>query len=714
MKGKIPITIQMQPGENGAAALCMILGYYKKYVSLQEMRELCPSSRNGVQPEQILGAAEYFGLAGDVLRLDAEELKTQEFPLLICWKKKYYAIIESFKGDIVKLVDPAKGEYKLEFEKLKELYTGQAIALRPGPDFEPGGEKETLYQLLKGRIEEVRSALTALLIFSVVCVLLDMVQTVLTRNFMDEIIGRTNYTPDRETNYLIALYGAVLLILVFSLLRTNLVYKTSRKTSAKSGSALFKKMFAQPLRFYEQYSASELMNRLDSNEKLDNTIIQSLVPRFIDAVMTILYIVLLLSYNWMIALVCLLVELINILLTLYAQEKNAIAARSMTTSTNSLNTSILNGMNMIDTIKASGAERAFYNMWHESQLQVFETRMASGRITRYSNFVSNILGYLVQAIQLFMGAYFVAHGQFTLGMMSLFQSVMRKMRGSLSSCLNTVNTLQRMRTNIERVDDINNRETREEIPLPEEEYGSVDKLAGDVVVRHVNFRYNNSDELAIKDVNLSVEKGQIVAVVGSTGCGKSTLLKLIADLYEPESGEILFSGRKRSEIPDVVFRSSVSTVDQETMVFIDTVYANIKMWDSTIEDYEVIMAACDAQIHDRIMQDKDGYSAVMLENGRNFSGGELQRLELARALSHEPTLLLLDEFTSALDALTEDKVIRSIREKGTTCFIVAHRLSTIMDCDRIFVMDRGRIVEEGTHDELYQMDGLYKKLIGSA
>ncbi len=711
---KIPITIQMQSGENGAAALCMMLGYYKKYVSLQEMREVCPASRNGVPPEQLLSAAEHYGLAGELLELDAEELKKRELPLIIYWKKKYYAIIESFKGDLVTVADPAKGEYRITFEKLKELYKGTAIALRKGPDFEPGGEQKSLYRMLKGRAGSIQSEMTALLVFSVLCVLLDLGQTILNRNFMDEILGRGSYTPGRERHYLMALYGIIALILLFSLLRTWLICKTSRNSSARSGSDLFKKIIAQPLRFFEQYSAGELISRLETNENLDNTIIQSLVPRFLDAVMTVFYIVLLMLYNPVIALVCIAIEGINVLVNLYCQEKSAVAARSTTTSSNSLTTSVLNGMNMIDTIKSGGAERAFYNLWHDAQMQALESRFSGIRISIVTSFIRNVFNYLLQAVPLFLGAYFITQGNFTLGMLSLFRSVLDRMRNSLTNCLNTMNTLQTMRTGIERVDDIVSRETSAEIPLPEEAYGSADKLDGDLTVSHVSFRYNSCDEPAVNDVSITVRKGEMVAIAGSSGCGKSTLLKLMADLYKPESGEILYSGRKRTEIPDVIFHSSVGTVDQETMVFEDTVSANIQMWDSTIEDYEVIMAARDAQIHDRIMRDRNGYSAEILENGRNFSGGELQRIELARALSREPTLLFLDEFTSALDALTEDKVIRSIREKGTTCVIVAHRLSTVMDCDRICVMDKGRIVEEGTHDELYRHNGLYRKLIGSA
>ena len=370
-------------------------------------------------------------------------------------------------------------------------------------------------------------------------------------------------------------------------------------------------------------------------------------------------------------------------------------------------------MNMIETIRSTGAERSFYNMWYDSQTKFNENKMTSAQIKSVSLFLSQVHRSTLQGVQLFMGAFFILKGNFTHGTLSLFQSVLNNMISSMENCITAVDSLQKMRTNIERVNDINKREIRESIPLSEKGCVPVDKLSGQLTAKHIFFRYNPADKPAINDVSLTVEPGQMIAIVGGSGSGKSTLLKILADLYEPESGEILYAGLQRNEIPDVIFRSSVTTVDQETVMFEDSVYNNIRMWDNTIENYEVIMAARDAQIHARIIQERLKYTAPIKENGRNFSGGELQRLELARALAHEPTLLMLDEFTSALDALTEDRVIRSIKDKGTTCIIVAHRLSTIVDCDRIYVMDQGRIVQEGTHQELYDQEGLYRDLISS-
>lgn len=711
---RIPIVIQMRSGENGAAALGMMLGYYGKFVPLEELREVCISSRNGSSPEQMMDAAAGYGLKAKLETPAVDGLRNMKLPLLVSWKRRYWCVVTSIYRDIISIADPARGEIRMTMEKFAQLYNGTVITLEKGPDFVADGKRESLYSLIRERIQKLRGPMLVLVVLTLLCIVINISMVHIQKNILDTYMKPGNMQDTHEGYLALSLYIAALLAyFLFSLTKTGLINSSSRNISAVSGSSLFKKIFDQPLKFFEQYSAGELMARIDNNISLDNSIMRSLVPRIIDAVMTVVYLLTLVKYNPVMAIACFAAIVICLTATLYIQEKNAIASRSMTTSGNMLSTTILNGMSMIDTIKSTGSERSFYNLWRESMTQANEGKLRTQNISAVLNFVSGIQGSVLQGIQLFLGAFFVLHGNVTLGSMALFQGILNSMLSSLNNCMSSVNTLQTMRTNIERVNDIMNRESRRYIPLPESEFETADKLEGHLSASHVTYRYNKADSPAVDDVSMEVKPGQMVAIVGKTGSGKSTMLKIIADLYKAESGEILYSGRPRDEIPDVIFHSSVMTVDQDTMMFEDSVYNNIRMWDNTIENYEVILAARDAQIHDRILNNSKDYGSMIEENGRNYSGGELQRLELARALAHEPTLLFLDEFTSALDALTEDRVIKSIRDKGTTCIIVAHRLSTIVDCDRIYVMDGGKVVQEGTHEELYAQGGLYRELIRS-
>ena len=710
---KIPVMIQMQNGENGATALCMMLGYYKRYVPIEEMREVCVVSRNGSSPAQIAEAAAHYGLAAEVVEnVSFDQLKSMEFPVMILWKKRYYALIQSIKKDIVTVVDPASGTYKMKAEKLEEVFEGTVIRFHKDASFKAGGRMPTMISLVSERLKPMAPQMLILLAFTLICFGLNFAMIRLNKAMLDSYLGTTDIGLKKTGTLILEAYAFLMfLYLVCSMAKTRLIDRTSRKISAASGIQMFKNIFRQPMRFFEQYSPWDLQSRLDTNVTLDSSLLQSFVPRVIDAFMSVFYIIVLFMNNSIIAACCLGVLIISLLFNVRIQEKNAIASKSMTTSGNNVSASLLNGMNMIDTIKSTGTERAFYRMWRGSQIRYNRARQLQTRYSALSTLISTFSGNLLQALQLFMGAYFVTHGQFTMGGMSLFQGMLGSMINSINNCISTANRLQTMKTGIERINDITHREGRTPISLKEGD--DAGKLQGRLSAKDICFRYNRGDNLALDHVSVAVEPGQMIAIVGTTGCGKSTLLKILADLYTAESGEVLYDGKRREDIPDVVFHSSICTVDQETVMFEDSIYNNIRMWDSTIENYEVILAAVEAQIHKRIAKEKKDYGAMVQENGSNFSGGELQRLELARALAHDPTLLLLDEFTSALDAITEENAMKALRARGTTCIIVAHRLSTIVDCDRIYVMDKGKIVQEGTHAELYQQeDGLYRKLVG--
>lgn len=710
---KIPVMIQMQNGENAATALCMMLGYFGRFVPICDMREVCVSSRNGSSPQQIADAALVYGLETEIRNMTVPELRNQEFPVMVRWKRRYYCLIESIRGDLVRIVDPARGTYGIRLEKFEQLFSGTVLVFRKTKEFQAGGRRETLFSQISSRLKTLRGPMAVMLVYTAGCIALNVFMMNLEKQILDRHMGgRTAVVSDGAEGLIRYYAAAMVLYVMFSILKTRHVDRSSRKASAVSGIRLFKNIFRQPLRFFEEHSAYDLISRMENNITLDNSILKAVVPRSIDMMMSIVYLIYLFRYQPFIAGICALLVAGSVFSSTLVQNKRAIASRSMVTNGNSVNASLLNGMNMIDTIQASGAEHSFYNMWYRSQYRYQKNRMVQFRYSAVSNLISMLSQNLLQAVLLFMGAYFVVHGNITLGGMSLFQGILGNMITSVNRCVGSVDMLQTMRTNIERIDDINSRATRPRLSPRTDTMENVDKLEGGLSARDICYRYHAGDRLTLDHVSIEVRPGQMVAIVGESGCGKSTLIKVLSDLYQPESGEIFYAGRCREEIPDEVFYSSVSGVDQETMMFEDSVYNNIKMWDSTIQDYEVILAARDAQIHERISREKKNYSVRMKENGRNFSGGELQRIELARALAHEPTLLFLDEFTSALDARTEDRAMKALREKGTTCVIVAHRLSTIVDCDRIYVMEHGRIVQQGTHEELYAQEGLYRTLIG--
>jgi ABC-type bacteriocin/lantibiotic exporter with double-glycine peptidase domain len=398
----------------------------------------------------------------------------------------------------------------------------------------------------------------------------------------------------------------------------------------------------------------------------------------------------------------------------------------------------IGGIEMIETIKAAGAEQGYFERWAGYQANVNEAEARLAAINARLGSVPLALNELANITVLMLGVWLIVQDNFTAGSLLAFQGFLSAFMAPMTQIVELGQTIQEMRTQMERVQDV----LRYPVDVPIEAGNSDnsgksatssaagtaseadaadtldapitrDKLLGGIDLAGVSFGYSPLEPPLIEDFSLHVEPGQWVALVGGSGCGKSTLAKLVSGLYQPWAGEISFDGVPAAEVPREVLRGSLAVVDQDIITFDDTIASNIKLWDETIQDFEVILAARDAGIHSEIAQREGGYTGRILPGGRNFSGGQLQRLEIARVLAQDPTIVILDEATSALDAQTEDEVVRHIRDRGITCIVVAHRLSTIRDCDEIIVLDEGRVVQRGTHDQLMHEGGLYAELVRS-
>ena len=487
------------------------------------------------------------------------------------------------------------------------------------------------------------------------------------------------------------------------------------KIDALGSTSFMWKVLRLPMEFFTQRMAGDIQQRMGSNASVAKTLADTFAPLVIEAGMMVFYLVVMIRYSLILTLVGVLSIVINLFLSRIISKKRVNITRVSMRDMGKLMGATIAGIEMIETIKSSGAENGFFAKWAGYQASVNTQRVKYAKLNQYLGMIPPLVSTITNTAVLIIGVYLVMDGIFTVGMVMAFQGFLGSFMSPAHKLISAGQTLQEMRTSMERIEDVMKYPTDKLCEQASEngEHDTYAKLSGNVELKNVTFGYSRLGEPLIKDFNLTLTPGKRIALVGMSGCGKSTISKLIAGLYQPWSGEILFDGKPIDSIDRSVFTGSLAVVDQDIIIFEDTIANNIKMWDSSIEDFEMILAARDAQIHSDIMQREGGYSYKLTEGGKDFSGGQRQRLEIARVLAQDPTIVILDEATSALDARTEYEVIKSIKDRGITCIVVAHRLSTIRDCDEILVMSGGVVVERGTHDELYALGGFYTKLVTS-
>ena len=704
---EVPVIMQLEALECGAACLAMVMAYYGKWIPLEKVRADCGVSRDGSSASNIVKAAQFYGLKTEAFTAEPGELqKTFAFPCIIHWNFNHFVVLDGFRNNKAYLNDPARGAYSVDMKTFDESFTGVCICLEPGESFEPSGKPKNVVSFIRKRISGFEGPLLLITAAGALLAACGIVRPSMDRVFLDSLL--TGEKPEWAVKFFVLLTVIAVVETVVTLIKSVFGIRLSGKVDAVGSSSYMWKVLHLPMEFFSQRMAGDIQQRQQSNAVIADIMIGTLAPLLIDGVMLILYLAVMFRYSWKLAITGLTALLLNIIIARIVSKKRLNITRVSMKETAKLGSTTVSGLEMMSTIKANGAEDSFFAKWSGHLANVNAERVKFNR--------ANLLGLLPQfvldaanALILFLGAWLVMKGEFTVGSILTFQGLMSGFMAPAIRSVNAGEMLQEMTADMERIDDV--MEYPSEKVFSYEQPETYGKLSGKLEVKDLVFGYSKLNKPIVDGISFSLEPGRSVALVGDSGCGKSTIARLLTGLYRPWSGEILYDGKHLNEIYGPVFQGSVAMVDQEIMLFEDPVGDNIKMWDKSIEDFEMILAARDARIYNDIMERPEGFRCRLRENGKNFSGGQCQRMEIARVLAQDPTLIILDEATSALDSKTEYEVVRAIHDRGISCVVVAHRLSTVRSCDEIIVMEGGKAVGRGTHDELMKTCAKYRELV---
>ena len=710
---KVPVVMQMEALECGAASLAMILAYYEKWIPLEQVRLDCGVSRDGSNARNILRAARSYGLSAKGYRYEPEALRREgKFPCIIHWNFNHFVVLDGFRGNKAVLNDPAKGTYTVPMSTFDDSFTGICLLFEPDEGFVPEGKQQSMLKYAKKRLAGAGAAIAFVILTTVISSLLGIITPAFSRIFLDRLLTKQN--PEWLMPFTIFLAGMGVVQLIVAWMQAVYSLKINGKLAMVGSTTFMWKILRMPMEFFSQRMAGDIQGRQASNSMIAERLVDTFAPLALNAAMMVFYLVVMLRYSVILTLIGLASVLANLVLSGIISKKRMNITRVQMRDAGKLAGTTVAGIEMIETIKASGAENGFFEKWAGYQASVNASQVKFQRMNQLLGLLPTLVSSVCGTAVLMTGVFLAMNGEFTVGMIMAFQGFLSSFVSPAATLISAGQTLQEMRTDMERIEDVMKYPTDVACESSsDDENAEYNKLSGSIELKNVTFGYSRLAEPLIRDFSMTLKPGARVAFVGASGCGKSTLSKLISGLYKPWSGEILFDGKPMSEIDRSVFTGSLAVVDQDIILFEDTIANNIKMWDNSIEDFEMIMAARDAQLHEDIMQREGGYQYKLTEGGKDFSGGQRQRMEIARVLAQDPTIIILDEATSALDAKTEYDVVRSIKDRGISCIVVAHRLSTIRDCDEIIVLDRGNVVERGTHEELMAHGGVYTQLVSN-
>jgi NHLM bacteriocin system ABC transporter peptidase/ATP-binding protein len=708
----VPTVLQMEAVECGAAALSIILQYYKRVVPLEELRVECGVSRDGSKANNVLRAARKYGLDAKGFKYELEDLYKLKYPVILFWNANHFLVLAGFKKGKAYLSDPAQGPRIVTLEELDASFSGVVLTFEKGPEFKPGGQKPSMAAALARRLRGSELALLFALLTALLLVVPGLVVPTFSRVFVDDylVAGRTPIVRP----LLLAMGITALVTMVLTWMQEYYLLRLETKLALTTSSRFFQHILRLPVAYFSQRYAGEIGSRVMINDKVAQMISGKLAITSIDCLLIVFYGALMFWYSVPLSAIVVSLALINIVAVRFVARLRKDASRRLTQDKGKLIGTAMNGLNMMETLKATGGEAEFFARWAGYQAKTLRAEQRLGTVSDMVSIVPQTINMVVTATVLLVGGRMVMNGELTVGLLVAYQSLTGFFTRPLNNFVSFGSALQELEADMNRLDDVLRYPQDRVYSLPQPEPSAADarlKLSGKVELRDVTFGYSPLDKPLIENFNLTIQPGQRVALVGLSGSGKSTVAKLVSGLYEPWQGQILFDDTPRDEVPRGLLSNSVGMVDQELFLFSGTIQENVTMWDSTIATPRVTRACRDAAIAEVIETREGAYQARVGEDGGNFSGGQRQRLEIARALVSEPTVVILDEATSALDPTTEEVIDDSLRRRGCTCIVIAHRLSTIRDCDEIVVMERGKIVQRGTHEEMKDQPGLYARMI---
>ncbi len=706
---RTPLVIQMEAVECGAASLGMVLGHFGRHVSLDVLRVQCGVSRDGSNAANVLKVARQYGCQTRGMRTTADEVLKGPFPVILFWNFSHFLVLEGASKDRAYLNDPAVGRRAVPFSEFEKSFSGVALAIEPGDGFERGGKRskpiaEILHQAADYRVQ---------LAFVILIGILIVLPSFTIPNFAGVFVE--NILLDGQKRWLRPLILALLLAISFQLLLSWLKFATlwrigTHMTANKTTKFLWH-VLRLPSQFFALRYQGDIASRISSVDTVSQLISSQIGVAIFNLFSAAILFVLMIMLEPVLAVVAIVGALTNlVVLRLFHRARFESSVR-LSVDQGKLFAASHIGLKAIETLKSTGGEDDFFGKWAGYHARALMSEQSVARLDQLSALMPAFVVTMTTALALWVGGERVIDSALTLGALIAFQALFAAVSEPVQQMVNTVGQTQQAAANLTRIDDVLKHQVDwrhtsdgERQPLPQ---------GGPAALRleNVSFGYNRQAPAMVENFNLTIDRGGWTALVGASGCGKSTLGKLASGLFQPWDGSIQINGVDIRSIDRQSLADTVGFVDQDIVLFEGTFRENLTLWDPSVTEDDLVAAAETAQIVDLLSANAEGIDARVEENGRNLSGGERQRVEIARAIVRSPSLLIMDEATSALDPITELRIMEALKRRMISCLLVAHRLSTIRDCDEIIVLDKGRVVERGSHDELMALDGAYHRLI---